>query len=119
MSPAKQRAEKIAQLNDLVRLRAPISRGHYGRTVCTRGFADRPADEQASILEQIRTFDSFNEDNDPYGERDFGTIKLESGESIFWKIDYYADASCSAGSENPADPDQAYRILTIMLAEEY
>ena len=119
MSPADPRAEKIALLNDLARLRVPIPRGRYGRTVCTAGFADLPANEQASILEQIRTFSAFDEINDPYGERDFGALKRQSGDSVFWKIDYYADQSCTSGSEDPSDPEKTYRVLTIMRAEEY
>jgi hypothetical protein len=40
------------------------------------------------------------------------------GCKLFWKIDYY-DTSLQYGSENPADPDQTTRVLTIMLASEY
>ena len=62
-------------------------------------------------------FDSFTEDNDPHGERDFGAFEHE-GQRIFWKIDYY-DRALTYGSENPADPQQTVRVLTIMLASEY
>ena len=40
-------------------------------------------------------------------------------EKIVWKIDYYADKSCRFGSEDPSDPAQSFRVLTIMLAPEY
>jgi hypothetical protein len=61
--------------------------------------------------------DSFTEDNDPHGEHDFGAFEHE-GARIFWKIDYYAP-DMEHGSENPADPKQTVRVLTIMLASEY
>jgi len=52
-----------------------------------------------------------------HGEHDFGSFDY-CGERIFWKIDYY-DRECRYGSENPADPEQTTRVLTIMLAKEY
>jgi len=39
-------------------------------------------------------------------------------EKIFWDIDYYADASCAGGSEDPSDPARRFPVLTIMLASE-
>lgn len=57
------------------------------------------------------------EDNDPYGERDFGSIELE-GERYFWKIDYY-DRTLRFGAEDPADTSETMRVLTLMHASEY
>ena len=37
---------------------------------------------------------------------------------IFWKIDYY-DTTLTNDSEEPTDPAQTVRALTIMLAAEY
>ncbi|HSU55240.1 MAG TPA: DUF3768 domain-containing protein [Candidatus Dormibacteraeota bacterium] len=75
----------------------------------------RPDLEQ--ILAKVRSFDQFNEDNNPFGERDFGALEHE-GERIFWKLDYY-DLDLRNGSPDPADPAVTSRVLTIMLAEEY
>ena len=61
--------------------------------------------------------DDFTPDNDPHGEREFGAFEHE-GERIFWKVNSYAP-DMEHGSENPADPKQTVRVLTIMLASEY
>lgn len=75
-----------------------------------------PAD-QAAIREKVETFNDFGPDNNPHGERDFGAFE-HKGQRIFWKIDYY-DRTLTQGSEDPADPSQTVRVLTIMLASEY
>jgi len=65
----------------------------------------------------VQSFSNFTKDNDPHGEHDFGSIKIE-GETYFFKIDYY-DLAMQFGSENSADPEQTTRVLTIMRADEY
>ena len=105
--------QKIRELNDAFRR----SLGGTGKRLMTAGVAALPFADQALIIAQVMSFDAFTEDNDPHGEHDFGAFDF-SGERIFWKIDYY-DAACKHGSENPADPAQTTRVLTIMLAEEY
>ena len=57
-----------------------------GRVVTTASLADRS--DLAQILDRVRSFDDFSEDNDPYGEHDFGAFD-HAGERLFWKIDYY------------------------------
>lgn len=104
---------KIAELNDLCRKAMGIA----GRVVQTEGICTLSERDQSAIREKVETFNDFTPDNDPYGERDFGAFEHE-GERIFWKIDYY-DTTLTQGSEDPADPSQTVRVLTIMLAEEY
>ena len=65
----------------------------------------------------MERFNDFTPDNDPYGERDFGAF-THKGQRIFWKIDYYSP-DLSRHSDDPAEPAQTVRVLTIMLAEEY
>ena len=65
----------------------------------------------------VQAFNDFDQDNDPYGEHDFGRIEIE-GQVFFWKIDYY-DQSMQSASEDPSDPHKTMRVLTLMLAEEY
>jgi len=104
---------KIRELNDAFRLCFPPN----GKRYITDGIFALSDDDRAAILNKVRTFDAFTEDNDPHKEHDFGAFD-HSGQRIFWKIDYY-DAACKHGSENPADPAQTTRVLTIMLADEY
>ena len=107
------RTKKIAELNDLCR----TAMGIGGRLVQTEGISALPPQDQSRIRELVETYDDFTEDNNPYGERDFGAFTY-NGEKIFWKIDYY-DKSLTMGSEDPADPGQTCRVLTIMFASEY
>ena len=104
---------KIAELNDLAR----TAMGVASRLVQTKGICALPQADQSAIREKVETFDEFTPDNDPHGERDFGAFE-HTGERIFWKIDYY-DTTLSMGSEDPSDPRQTIRVLTIMLASEY
>jgi hypothetical protein len=104
---------KIRELNDAFRLCFPPN----GKRYITDGIFALDEADRAAILQKVRTFDAFTEENDPHGEHDFGAFE-HAGQRIFWKIDYY-DAACKHGSENPADPAQTTRVLTIMLAEEY
>jgi hypothetical protein len=103
----------IATLNDLCR----TAMGVAGRVVQTSGICALSQADQSAIREKVETFDAFRPDNDPYGERDFGAFE-HNGEKVFWKIDYY-DATLTYGSEDPSDPKQTVRVLTIMLASEY
>ena len=88
-----------------------------GQVLLTAGIDSMSMDDKANILSKVRNFNDFTEDNDPYGEHDFGSFDCK-GNKIFFKIDYY-DLNYEFMSKNPANPDITNRVLSIMLAEEY
>lgn len=103
---------EIHEQNDLFRTTMlPM----LGKVLLTPGVAQHP--QREALISKVRLFDTFTEDNDPYGEHDFGSIVIDH-ETFYWKIDYY-DRNYQYGSENPSDPAQTARVLTIMLAQEY
>jgi hypothetical protein len=108
-----EKTKKIAALNDLAR----TAMGVACRLVQTAGVSALPARDQSAIRETVERFREFTTENDPHGEHDFGAFE-HAGERILWKIDYY-DKTLSFGSEDPSDPQQTVRVLTIMLASEY
>lgn len=110
MSYDALRTSRIARLNDTTR--------RSGRLNATRGVVDRGPEFVAKAVAAVIAFDAFDGNNDPYGEHDFGAFEID-GERLFWKIDYFADASCCYGSEDPSDPQKCFRVLTLMLADEY
>ncbi len=103
---------RIRVLNDA--LRRSLTGGVL---MMTRGVIALGLTHQLRILEAVAAFDSFDPDNDPYGEHDFGALEVE-GERLFWKIEYF-DRALTGHSLDPADPTVTTRVLTIMLAEEY
>jgi hypothetical protein len=70
-----------------------------------------------ALLAIVRSFNDFNEGNDPYGEHDFGAVEFQ-GKEYFWKIDYYADDSYEHGTEDPGSP-LTRRVMTVMHSSEY
>lgn len=122
------RSERIARLND----RARQAMGLACVALATGGFRALSEADQSRVRELVETYDAFTSDNDPYGERDFGAIYRDCDgrwatsypaqgkavEKVFWKIDAY-DRDLQFGSEDPANPAETRRVLTIMLASEY
>ncbi|KAB2657815.1 DUF3768 domain-containing protein [Brucella tritici] len=102
----------VTALNDRLR-----KYGIGGRIVMTQGIAALQQTEIYDIVQAIRSFDSFTEENDPHAEHDFGFVQIAQ-HSVFWKIDYY-DESLSMHSPDKADPNVTVRVMTIMLADEY
>ena len=129
LASSREQTVRIARLNDLAR----SAMGVACTAVATVGFRSLPDADQSQVRELIETFDVFDEDNDPHGERDFGTIyQLGDGrwtterprmrddecERVFWKLDYY-DRAMRFASDDPDDPAVTLRVLTIMLSDEY
>ncbi|MHA6287132.1 DUF3768 domain-containing protein [Maricaulis sp. CAU 1757] len=102
----------IRELNDALR-----TTGKGGRLVMTRGVHDRGEAFILAAFAAIRDFDDFTPENDPYEDHDFGRVVID-GEPLLWKIDYY-DTTMKFGSDDPSDPEQTTRVLTVMLANEY
>ncbi len=129
LASQRERTARIARLND----RARQAMGLACTAFATVGFRSLPDADQSRVRELIETYDAFDVDNDPHGERDFGAIyQLTDGrwttkrprlrdderERVFWKFDYY-NRDLQFGSEDAANPTITRRVLTIMLADEY
>ena len=97
----KYDAFRHGSISDLIG--ATITRN---KVVLTRGVAARGAEFIARAMEDVRNFDAFTPDNDPYKEHDFGAFDLD-GDKLFWKIDNY-------GGHEGID-----LLLTVMFASEY
>jgi hypothetical protein len=96
----------VASKNDAFR------RSGFGVTVTT-GIQNLP--DVDGLMAAIRDHDTFNEDNDPYGEHDFGSLSWH-GSKVFWKIDYYNQA---LGAWEDPESERCRRVMTVMLADEY
>ena len=112
MPMADANAAKIAALNDHARQTFTGC-----RVVITQGVAELDPEDVSYVLNEVRSYNDFTLQNDPYGEHDFGKISTWEFE-VFWKIDYY-DLDLQMHSPDPTDPAVTTRVLTIMLADEY
>ncbi|WP_036283951.1 DUF3768 domain-containing protein [Methylocystis sp. ATCC 49242] len=109
----EDQTDRIRHLNDAFRRQGSVA----GKFMMTAGVASLPLGDQAAIMRKVMSFNAFTPENDPYGEHDFGAFE-HNRRNLFWKIDYYS-LDMVGGSENPADPAQTVRVLTIMFADEY
>ena len=107
-----EKSRRIAELNDELRRTF-----EDGLVVRTPGVEALGPELVARVQGEVQAFAAFTPDNDPYGERDFGSLTLE-GRIVFWKVDYH-DRRGRCHSPDPADPGVTLRVLTVMLAEEY
>ena len=110
---AQSRTAEIRRLNDALR----TGESGEGTIVITQGVqAGSPVFLEA-VMMAVRDFSTFDEDNDPHGEHDFGAFDV-GDDRLFFKFDYY-DPTMTAHSADPTDPKITRRVLTIMLAHEY
>lgn len=103
---------KIRELNDRLRKTAL-----GGEIMITQGVTCKDAETIRQVLLAVKNYNDFSEDNDPYGEHDFGAFTHDSIK-YFWKIDYY-DNNYQFHSPDATNPAVTKRVLTIFLAEEY
>lgn len=106
------RTARIRELNDAFR-KSFVG----GKVMLTQGVDALADSDKMAVLAKVRGFDDFNPDNDPHREHDFVSVEHD-GTKYFGKLDYYAK-DMQQGSEDPADPLQTVRVLTIMRADEY
>lgn len=109
---SNDKTARIRALNDLFR---QTSQG--GQILMTHGVSNFNRETIGRIAEAVRNYDDFSDDNDPYGEHDFGSFEIDD-HKLFWKIDYYGP-DMMHGSEDASNPEITSRVLTIMLADEY
>jgi Protein of unknown function (DUF3768) len=109
---ANIKTARIRELNDQLR-----RKGVGGRVVVTRGIDALGADGMCRILAAVAAFDTFTEDNDPWGEHDCAVLTVY-GRRIIFKIDYF-DLEQQFHSPDASDPAVTQRVMTVMLSEEY
>ncbi len=112
MKNTEARAAQIAALND--ECRRTFCAGHVFVTDGVRHLGDY---NSRNALYQKIQHDVPVPGNDPYGERDFGSV-THAGTKVLWKIDCY-DLNKEFHSPDPTDPSVTCRVLTIMRADEY
>jgi hypothetical protein len=103
---------KIRDLND--RFRQTFV---GGVVLITHGLSAMCREVKSEVLRRVRSFEHFNQDNDPHREHDFGSFVI-AGTRFFFKIETY-DRDMEHGSEDPTDSSKTTRVLTIGLMAEY
>lgn len=110
MTDCTPRAVELAALNDQARRTLTACKVFF-----TRGIIE--LNQEAKILQLVKSYNDFTPENDPYGEHDFGAFDLDDTR-IWWKFDYY-DLHMQWASPDPTDPGCTTRVLTILLPEEW
>lgn len=112
--------QRIAEHNDLFRSQAglPVCNPPVPGWSCqTAGIDALTLDQRRTILARVRNYDDFIEDDDLPNARDYGAFTLPGAGKIFWRIEYY-DPTLTKDSDDPANPENTSRVLTIKLMGE-
>tara|TARA_R100001443_G_scaffold117326_1_gene141402 strand:+ start:3450 stop:3890 length:441 start_codon:yes stop_codon:yes gene_type:complete len=128
-----KRSKIIAKLNDELRSKI-LSFDKYhnlgalrfkDKIVFSHDVSKMSEEDQKEILQIVRDYKTFTEDNNPHGEKDFGAFNFcsndseyETPERYFWQINYY-DNDLKYHSDDATDSSKTTRVLTIMKASEY
>jgi len=112
-----RRTKAIQELNDRFRKGDASVPGTVVITIGVQSLFAEVGESLEALATVIQGFDCFTDDNDPYGEHDFGKFSFLDAE-LFWKIDQY-NTTYDGGSEDPTDLTKTCRVLTIMLTHEY
>ena len=105
------RAFRIAALNDT--LRQTFS---GGLVVKSAGVEALDGEVLQMVLHKVSSYDEFTGLNNEDGEHRFGMFDCKD-DKFAWQIDYL-NPDFDGESEDPTDPEQTCRVLTIMLASE-
>jgi Protein of unknown function (DUF3768) len=85
--------------------------GEGGSMYQTDGFASLPEADRQLAISKIRLFNDFTPENDPHGEHDFGSVKV-NGVRIYFKCETH-------GILHMNGKVKKQRMMTVMLADEY
>lgn len=108
---------QIRALNDKFR---QTFDANLGKVIITHGVNCLNVNHLQQLVQAVKQFNDFNEDNDPWEEHDMGKIELFN-EKFFFKIDYFDRQKYEQeiGSSEPENVHKTFRVMTIMLASEY
>ena len=109
--------DKVAKLNDFLRGYILTATPVKDKIVITEGVSKLDKQIQKKVFQKVKNYKDFDEDNNRFGERDFGAFGVNCMD-FFWKISYY-DNNMKYHSEDKSDPEKTTRVLTIMRSEEW
>ncbi len=105
----------LAQQNDAFRAAGPAY-NNAGRWLHTQSVAAMGPTFVMKAYDAIGSYDDFNTDIDPSGDRAMGKFNID-GQTVWFKIDCY-DVDYNYGSDQPDNPEVTRRVHTIMLIRD-